>query len=427
MQEEAPQERMVNHALLGWATENSGWERAASNSRNNMTVATVTTKMLWDNLTTDEAVKNAMDRQQKAEEAQRQADAARAAAKAAARAKFENATDLAKQAVQAEKAAARAAAKAQEAAGKLADPLNQAYIAKAVNEAADKSAEVAVAVGGWGSEAGEELRTDPQAALHYMHRLTPKAQAIAKLAGRFRDIGSQERLSTVAQGFTPNDIVLSKDILKILPDQIALLGATSPDLLRKTTMIDLANHGLLSFELSGEGEKAGPFVAAVDVSGSMLGQREITAKAVALGIAQVAQQENRPYHLFSFSSNHDDTIEVASCDGWEKHIEWAEGTIRRGTSFDLALLRSMDLLRNMGDAGKAADVLFLSDGEAMVSPTVAQQWLEFKASTGSRLLYVAVARTGYDDIERLADTVFSVADLDTATGDKLSKSIAPLI
>ena len=427
LQEEAPQERVVNHSLLGWASENNGWERAASNSRNNLTVATVTTKMLWDNLTTDEAVKKAMDRQQKAEEAQRQAEAARAAARAAAQAQFENAAELAKHADQAEQAAAKAQAKAAAEAGKLADPLNQAYIAKAVKEAADKSGEVAVAMGGWGHGAGQQLRTDPKAALQYMQRLTPKAQEIAKRAGRFRDIGSQARLSTVAQGFTPNDMVLSKDLLKILPDQVALLGATSPDLLRKTTMIELANHGLLSFELSGEGEKAGPFVAAVDVSGSMHGEREITAKAIALGIAQVAQQENRIYNLFSFSSNHDNTIEVSSVDGWEAHLTWAEGTINGGTSFDLALLRSMDLLRSMGDAGKAADVLFISDGEAMVSPQVAQQWKAFKAATGSRLLYVAVARTGYDSIERLADTVFSVTDLDVATGDKLSRSIAPLI
>lgn len=425
--EQAPADRVVNHALMGWASGNNGWERAASNSRNNLTVATVTTKMMWDNLTSDEAVQKAMERQQKAEEAQRQAEAARAAARAAAQAQFENAATLANLAEKAEQAAAKAQAKAAAEAGKLADPLNQAYIAKAVKEAADKSGEVGEAMGGWGHGAGQQLRTDPKAALHYMQRLTPKAQKIAKCAGRFRDIGSQARLTTVAQGFTPNDIVLSKDILNILPDQVALLGSTSPDLLRKSTMIDLANHGLLSFELSGDGTEAGPFVAAVDVSGSMLGEREITAKAVALGIAQVAQQEQRPYHLFSFSSNHDQTIDVSSADGWEQHIAWAEGTINGGTSFDLALLRSMHLLRSMGEVGKAADVLFLSDGEAEVSPQVAQQWQAFKDATGCRLLYVAVARTGYDSIEKLADTVFSVSDLDIATGDQLSRSIAPLI
>lgn len=423
--ESAPAERAVNRNLLEWAGATQGWKDAQANSRANLPVAMATSRLMWENLTTDEAVQNALKRQQEAEEAQRQAEANRLAAEAARQANYPNAEQLAQMAAQAQQAAAKAAQQAQDAAQALTgDPLNQAYITKAVKDAAKQGSQQAMIASGWGHQAGQQIRTDPQAAMEYMKRLTPKAAHIAKLAGRFRDIGSQARLNRVTTGFTPSGVELTKDFLKILPEQMALLSPNAPDVVRKSTMIEYARDGLLGWELTGEGQQRGPFVGAVDVSGSMWGQREITAKAISLGVAQVARQEDRIYSLFSFSSNHDDTIEVNSSDGWAEHLNWAEKVINGGTSFDLALLRSIDILKSMGEAGKAADLLFISDGEARVSPQVAEFWNLFRQQTGSRLYYVAVARGGYGSIEALADQVVSVADLDQGTGDTISKNVA---
>ncbi|MCB0054984.1 MAG: hypothetical protein KDE24_36145, partial [Caldilinea sp.] len=90
-------------------------------------------------------------------------------------------------------------------------------------------------------------------------------------------------------------------------------------------------------------KERGPFVAGIDVSGSMTvtDRREFTreeiGKGVALGVAQVAASEDRPYRLFSFSSRSDGLIECNSTQGWPEHLTWADAAMHGGTDFDFAL------------------------------------------------------------------------------------------
>lgn len=423
----APAERAVNRSLIEWAGNTQGWQDAQRNCRSNLPVSMATSRLMWENLTTDEAVQEALKRQQEAEQAKQQAEANRLAAEAARQAHYPNAEQLVEMAQQAAQQAQEATQKAQQAAQQLTnDPLTQAYLTKAVKDANQKAKEQAMIAGGWGHQARQQIRTDPKAAMDYMKRLTHKAARIAQLAGRFRDIGSQARLNRVTEGFTPSGVELGRDFLKILPEQMALLSPLAPDVVRQSTMIEYAQHGLLSWDLTGEGQQRGPFVGAVDVSGSMHGKREEIAKGVMLGVAQVAQQENRPYRLFSFSSGRDATIHVNSEQGWAEHLDWAEQTIHGGTDFDLALLTTMELLKGMGEAGKAADVVFGSDGEAMVSKPFADTWKAFCRDTGTRLLYVPVGN-GFGSIEALADKVIRVDELDQVAGDGLSKALATWI
>ena len=180
--------------------------------------------------------------------------------------------------------------------------------------------------------------------------------------------------------------------------------------LRALQLKAYVDQGLLGWRLDGVLDKAGPFVFGADVSGSMNGPREESAKGVGLGLAHIAKAGGRPYHLFSFSSDEDEFISCSSEDDWQAHLDWAAMTINGGTSFDIALQKIMKTLKTMGAKGLSADAVLSSDGEAAVSTAVAEEWTKFAKETGARLLYIPVAK-GYGSLEKLADHVIKADDV----------------
>ena len=130
-----------------------------------------------------------------------------------------------------------------------------------------------------------------------------------------------------------------------------------------------------------------------------------------------------PSILFTFGGDSDPVFAVESSQGWQQHLEWAEHSRGGGTSFDRALLETIDRLHKIGKRAKGADALFISDGEARVGGGAANTWNYFKRTVGARLLYVPVAR-GYGSMETFADRVIPVGELDTQAGATLTRDVA---
>lgn len=250
----------------------------------------------------------------------------------------------------------------------------------------------------------------PAQAIKFMQSLTPKVTRISELAGRMRDIGSNARRQRVQIGQSPAGLHLTQDIDLILESELVLMTTAVDPVLRALQLKAYVDQGLLGWRLDGVLDKAGAFVFGVDVSGSMHGTREESAKGVGLGLAHIAKAAGRPYHLFSFSSDDDEFITCNSEEDWEAHLKWAAMTINGGTSFDIALQKIMRTLKAMGTKGLRADAVLSSDGEAAVSTAVADEWNKFAAETGARLLYIPVAQ-GYGSLEKLASKVIKVEDV----------------
>ncbi len=423
LREEVPPERSVNRALLEWAQSTAGWEQSRAHTVANLPAALAAAGLLWGLLTSEEALQEALKKQEEAEERAREAAALEAASQGLWVAGMDGEAEEAAQ--RAQRLRGEAQALAQAAKEKLAEAqdnaMTRAAVAHAVRQAAQEASEVAQVMGGWGLGPGSDVRIDPRAALDFIRRNSAKLRRIAALAGRMRGIALQARRERVTHGPIPAEAALTRDLRHTFPTELALLHPNAPAVLRAEAIARWAEAGLLGWRLRGDAEKRGPFVAAVDVSGSMRGEREIVAKAVALGVAQVARAEGRKYILFTFGSDDDPVYAVASDQGWEEHLRWAEMSRGGGTSFNRALRETMKRLREMNARG--ADALFISDGEAVVADEVARQWRAFREATGARLLYVPVAQ-GYGSIERLADRIVPLAELDEKAGEGLAREVA---
>lgn len=432
--DDAPAARTVNKKLLTHMQGTNGWEQTRAYTAGNLPAAMTTAGFMWSAMTADENMKKALEEQEKAEEAQQKADDAGAQAQSfqeAAQALWdsdrERAEELKREAGRLEKQARRLQAKADESAqkaGEAADKatgsmLTQARMMKAAQDGAKQAKETAQAAAGWGQRPGSPVQTDPAAAREFLKRNAGKIAQIARLAGRLRGVALQAKQTRLPVGLLPSRVGLTQDVTHLFTSELALLRPDAPALMRAEAVGRLVDSGLLGWQKSADADKRGPFVAAVDVSPSMRGGREVVAKAVALGVAQTARLDGRPYILFSFASDPAQMLVVRHTDSWQQHIEWAEKVVRGGTDFNMAIGKAMELL---GDIERA-DCLFISDGEAGVKAETATAWKSFQDRTGSRMFYVPVGRGGVEDIERLADRVVEAGELDESAGTDLAQQL----
>ncbi len=422
-----PEDRSVNRALLDWMGQAPSWETSRQTTIANMAASLTATPLMWNHLMSDEALAEAMKQQEEADrlnaeakQAEQEAEGLKIASdatgdKGMAQHSQQRANDAQALRQQAQAAAQQAYASATEATGK---PLKQARMAAAVRQASEAANEVAEAAAGWGFGPGSPIATDPAAALEFARRNRDKLARIAKLAGRMKGFALQARRSRVPTGFVPADVGMTKDITRLFPTEFALMLPNAPAAIRAEKTIAFLQGGLLGYIPDSPQDKRGPFVGAVDVSPSMWGGRDDVAKAVALGIAQTARQEGRDYILFAFAS--DDPLMrstvITNRSDWSAHLDWAGNSQSGGTDFDMALTLAMELLVGL----EKADCLFISDGEAGVGEKAAAAWRAFTVEHGARLFYVPVGGSGYIDIERLADKVVPVSELDDDTGANLA-------
>ncbi len=445
---DVPAARSVNQRMIAHMQGTHGWDQSRAHTAGNLPAAMHTAGFMWSAMTSDDNMKKALQEQEKADQAQQAADEAGAQSEAlrdAAQALWDSAPkdsapkdsdrqradELAQEAGRLQKKAQRLQKKADEAAQKADEAgekatgsmLTQARMMKAAQDGAKQAKEVAQAAAGWGQGPGSPVQTDPAAAREFLKRNAGKIAHIAQLAGRLRGVAMQAKQTRLPVGLLPSRVGLTRDVTHLFTSELALLRPDAPTLLRAEAVGRLVDSGLLGWQKSADADKRGPFVAAVDVSPSMRGPREIVAKAVALGVAQTARLDGRPYILFSFASDPTQMLVVRHTDSWQQHIVWAEHTVRGGTDFNMAIAKAIELL---GDIDRA-DCLFISDGEAGVKQETAGEWRKFQDQTGARMFYVPVGRGGYLDIERLADRVVETRELDEGAGTDLAKKLGAWI
>ena len=432
---DTPEDRTVNKTLLDWMASAPSWETSRQTTTGDLPATLMATPMMWGHLMSDEALQDAMKKQEeaaalndKAEQAEKEADNLQIGADATKDRKLSAmASELRNEAKslrqQAQTFQRQANAQAEEATGK---PLKQARMAAAMRGAAESAKEMAQACAGWGFGPGSPVTSDPAQALEFAKKNKGRIARIAKLAGRMRGFALQARRSRVPSGFVPANVGMTQNITQLFPTEFALMLPSAPPSIRAEKTLQFLQGGLLGYTPDSPHDKRGPFVGAVDVSPSMRkGNREVVAKAVALGIAQTVRQEGRDYILFAFASDEElmKATVVTNRSDWQKHLEWAGNSQSGGTDFDMALEFAQTLLATVDKA----DCLFISDGECGVSMNVAAAWKSFAQEHGARLFYIPVAGGGYLDIERLADKVLPVADLDEDTGANLASELGRVL
>jgi uncharacterized protein with von Willebrand factor type A (vWA) domain len=440
--EDPPVERAINAALLAWAQETPNWGATKDFTAGNLPASMSSSEIMWQMLTTEKAIQAALKRQAIAAKAQEKAqqkefvvDALADAAKAGkpgAKNKLKKARE---QLDGLQQKANRLSAKAQGVFDKAkADKMVGTGVTRAVSQAKQEAKETSDAVAGWGFDPGSAVHKDPQAAHDFMQRQNERLKQIAKMAGRLHGVAMSARRARIATGTTIAEVHPTRDLMQVFPGELAYLSPRAPKALRAIQAAKLSDAGLLGWKLGGDAKERGPFVAYVDVSGSMGSQdawgleREVVGKGIALGLAQTAKSEGRPYILGTFGSDSDPTYVCESSGDWKAHLDWAEKSRGGGTSFDKAMTEIMDKLTTLGKSAKGADAVIISDGEALVSQAVEQKWRAFSKETGARLLYVPTPQDAYADAEqslsKIADKVIALEELDNRSGERAAAQIA---
>lgn len=167
----------------------------------------------------------------------------------------------------------------------------------------------------------------------------------------------------------------SNDLHSLLSSELALLSTTETENLFYQKF---AEKQLTSFQYQAEGyctethfyeerlllpkeSPKGPFILAVDTSGSMRGAPEEIAKLLAFAMSKIGLQDQRPVYLISFSVQIE-CLEISQfARDLPRLVSFLQKSFHGGTDVAPALKAAIKQLEK--DNFQKADVLLISDGD----------------------------------------------------------------
>ena len=211
------------------------------------------------------------------------------------------------------------------------------------------------------------------------------AKAICELLGKVKQISQSEHIETIRKTITLNtpyidttskeEIVglkIGRDIEQVLASELALLSSPDTEILFDLKYIE---SRLLCFDMQGtmfkendieiednntviNEENLGPMILCIDTSGSMQGEPEYIAKAMALYLATQAKSQERACYLINFSTEIE-TYELTGNHGISRLIQFLSQSFHGGTDVAPALRHALSIMEQK--TYNKADVLVISD------------------------------------------------------------------
>ncbi len=213
---------------------------------------------------------------------------------------------------------------------------------------------------GYNSSNGNVQHAAPTKKRELAHKLMGNSylKRVAQLAGRMRRIAEKKQKEKVRHGVDEiTNITIGDDLGRLIPAELSKLNNK---LMKKDFYKKLLEHSLIQYELTGIDRRGrGPIVLCVDESGSMAGNRDIWAKAVAMALIQIAQKQKRDCVLIHFDSR------VTRLDKFSKVVDMPtlmdsiSHFSNGGTDFVPPLNAA---IKNIKDGNKNADIVFITDG-----------------------------------------------------------------
>jgi len=240
-----------------------------------------------------------------------------------------------------------------------------------------------------------------------------KLKKLAGMLGRFRRMAIHSQKTRITHGLDEvHDMEIGSDLGKVLPSELVYLRHP---VLKKQFQRKFTEGQLLQYQLRGR-EKAGkgPIVCCVDSSGSMGGDNELWAKAIALALLEIAQMQKRAFAVIFFGAE-DDPVEIIEVHMGEQNIldkvvRIAEYFLNGGTDFETPLNAAIELIEKT--EFRKADIVFVTDGYCGVSDEWLEDFLRRKAEKEARVHSVLVEMTGSNEVvDSFSDPVSTVMDL----------------
>lgn len=219
-------------------------------------------------------------------------------------------------------------------------------------------------------------------------RHDPRLRRIAELAGRFKRIAARKLRDKVRHGVDElSDIEQGADLGRVLPAELARLRHPR---LRLALLRDLLERRTLQYALRGtEDLGRGPLVVCLDKSGSMEGDPDIWATAVALALLELAHRQRRPFALLAFDS----AVAYQAIVDVGQALPEASLFVRcsGGTDIHAAVTRALDIIASHPGPLRKADVVLVTDGAS--DPSHAPAFRARAAAAGITTLGIGIGIT----------------------------------
>lgn len=382
-----PPERAANARLMEYFINSPSGQSTRTVTVGNLPAVIASTPLVFAGLTSPEVIREALEKQERADRAAQEARANEAVAGL-----LRGQPDAERFRQHAEELNALASRLADEATEQLgaalSDPLIITAIAENTRRAENTARDVCAATIGFDLQPGAPELTNPQAALNFSVKVlgNPTVAKVARMAGRLRGVALSARRTRRVAAAVPRQSGRTQRLQDALPGELAKLHPDAPPVIRAKGAAEFAEAGLVGRVPNRDRKERGPFVVAVDNSGSMRGEPEIVSKAIAIAIAQLAKAEGRQGVLFLFSSSGDRVVK-ADVQDWQSVMDFAATSIYGGTDFAAALKTAMRFLHELGPQ---SDLLFITDGVGYLDPGTIAELAKFRRENDTRLYFVAV-------------------------------------
>lgn len=265
--------------------------------------------------------------------------------------------------------AAQRKTNAREGAAKAAEEVEQMPITvgaaeqiEAAAEEGKKGAQVVASLPGVGKGQDTQLSVDEQLRLAQMFKDNPNLFAIAEAVGRIvRDMRFKRARRIVGGNEEVVDVELGNDLPRLFVSELAKLMDEDLELDFYRRFYE---RGLLEYSKIGSAEAGkGPLVCVMDGSGSMSGQKNVWARALALALLHICRREKRDFHAVEFSHSETEQWSFPFSAGIDPEVvaRMAGHFFGGGTDITLGLEVAEGTINSAPKFSKA-DVVLLSDG-----------------------------------------------------------------
>ena len=308
----------------------------------------------------------------------------------------------------------------------------------AVDEAESEMEGIQSALGfeyGTGQGTAETLQDlDQVRALYDLIKDNELLKKIAALAGRLQRMASSYKRTRVSPGIGPiKGITLGGDLPLILPSELIGLRSTNK-VLRVATLGKVMAKRALQYEVEGVVPAArGPIILCLDKSGSMQGEPEVWAKAVALTLLKTAMDQKRAFHYIGFTGRtsddpYYDAIQrqqtfLPGQTPWQEVVNVLLDGCDGGTDFIAPLHYALEALRS-SPTMRQSDIVFITDGAGRITPDIIEQVNLARATEHVHLYAIAIgAKARLTTLQPIADELYQLS----ARPEQDSAKIVPIL
>ena len=305
------------------------------------------------------------------------------------------------------------------------DKLGEAVAIRMVDDINDANAEVQQVsqyVEAWGLGSGHDVKVpfDMKRSVLEKIRNSPNLREFTDLIGKYKEAALvEQKRKSKEVSIELESIKTGKDFQDALPSEKINLcnNVTKKDFERKMT-----ENQLLTYDKESHYQKhKGPIIICIDESGSMQGDKEVWAKALAVGILEIAQRQKREFACIPYDSHVRRVVEIAKDEiNPQKIIDIAEEKASGGTDFERPLREASKLIDKSNF--KQADIVFITDGDCGVSDSFIREFKKLKDDKDFKTMGVLVdyghsSCATLNDICDSVTTISKIADAKNANSE----------